>query len=415
MDRKLFLSTFKNLGKKLTNMQNYRFIHRGFDISSRTNLSKIEQLKILTTLKKALNVSDGEDDTYSLLTFLDLFFDNDNDMFDNLENLKNFFVSNTIRRKLDKLISEIKKYKSAISLPESSYQSEKQRRIEQSLEFPLVHGEQNPVLYKIYDRRRFAFKKLVVKKLPTVYPKYDTSAFDSLNRNQLINLYDSSNFYKLTKKEKLALLQASINDYCKSLGVPSCAIIPQKLGKDGEVVKFGEYDPSTGFIAINSELLDNINYWSKDKNQFLPYKLLAVSIHEARHRYQHFILDKENLSLKESIIKDAFMQSPSLLYSDYLSSADELDARDASLNYFKEAAFATNDLNKKLKLASFHNLTKGQEIKNNKTAISDDISKYFPNIYDGNYLLYDQQIVDVPIGCQNFYHKFKQIETQPNN
>ena len=123
----------------------------------------------------------------------------------------------------------------------------------------------------------------------------------------------------------------------------------------------------------------------------MPYQILNTVIHEARHRCQYSNLDKENLPQKEYLVAKSLLKPEHTDYSDYLSSLDEIDARNCSLQYFRNVAKETKNSET---LAQFYNLKKKEEFNLNKNPVSSTIQNYFPDVYNTNFLETNENLIN---------------------
>lgn len=225
----------------------------------------------------------------------------------------------------------------------------------------------------------FLSKSIDANYFPTKKVTIDTSKLDHLSRADLINLYSTENFYSLSSEQVLKLLQATANEYLKDNNVSSCCVESKELTFNENVITYGEYDPNDGSIAINKEFLNLFDSAKSKNDQYYPYKLLSTLIHEARHRVQFSNLGKTNISDKDLSIQKAITDTSNYTsYSSYLSSADELDARNSALEYFLELATSTNND----KLRAFYNEMKIAEMSKPKNPVPHEYKNYFSNIYD---------------------------------
>ena len=119
------------------------------------------------------------------------------------------------------------------------------------------------------------------KQLPT----NTDSQFDDKTLTQLLEMFDSKSFYKLSEVEVIDLCQAVANKYCTSMGIKKVPVIFQSEKYDdalGKYTRFGNYVIINGdYLSIISRLREN-----GSENKFLQYKLLQTVIHECRHSYQ---------------------------------------------------------------------------------------------------------------------------------
>ena len=164
--------------------------------------------------------------------------------------------------------------------------------------------------------------------------------FSSLSRKELVAYFAPEMFYSLSKQEVAQLLQAVANDYCKANGIGACPVDFAKLKTTEKSVVMGEYSPAGAKIEMNNRFLENWDEFRSSGNAFMPYQLLSTVIHEAQHHVQAQTLDKRDseLSQKERLVKKALIEPQSGDFADYLTSPEELDARDCALGYLEECA-----------------------------------------------------------------------------
>ena len=219
----------------------------------------------------------------------------------------------------------------------------------------------NPIIQRKYEfNRLFALKQLVnPEHLPTKKPEINITEFKELSTTELVSLFKAENFYKLSKDQVNALFQAVANDYLIKNGVEPCAVELTNLTLTNSMVCYGEYNPNTGVISLNKNLLDKFDYAKALNDQYFPYQMLTTIIHEASHRIQFANIDKDDSSAKHYLISNALKKPQSFKdFSEYLSSADELDARNSALSYLRENIDLIDDNEA---LAQFYNLKKKEE------------------------------------------------------
>ena len=228
---------------------------------------------------------------------------------------------------------------------------------------------------------KFALNKSL-NKIPTNITKPKSAGdFEGLSRSALVEYFDAKNFYSLGEKQQKQLYQAVVNEYCNSLGVQPCAVKFIELPFSEKTVCYGEYDPNKRVININSSVLDLLP--DANGNQYLPYKILATLVHEAKHSHQFENVGKQSLSTKEQYIKNSLITNQSgLTFGQYLAEPDELDARNAAQEYFREMF----EISKNQNLAAFYNLQAINENNNPKEKIPKDCERFFPEIYDSKML-----------------------------
>lgn len=238
-------------------------------------------------------------------------------------------------------------------------------------------------------------------------------------RDQLVQMFEPSTFYRLNQRQKEILFQAVVNDYLQSQGVEPCAVKMSKLHMGNHTVAFGEYVPTEGVIKLNSKLFNNIDEMSNVNNPHFPYRILSTLIHEAQHRVQFMNIDNPPKNLAEKAMKESlFLSQSGKNFSDYLAEADELDARNASLKYFREQANNSNNPATAKALANFYNFAKQEEINNGKSPVSQTLMNEYQDIYDEKFLgnginlnasQYSKEMFDVLLGRehQEFFEKRK--------
>ena len=224
------------------------------------------------------------------------------------------------------------------------------------------------------DKQHFPTQEIVV----------NTSKFDNLSRKELVQHFSADKFYSLSSTQKHAFLQAVANEYLSSNGVEPCAVNLVDLPISENSICFGQYNPNTGSIDINRNMLANLESADESNNQYLPYQLLSTIIHEAKHRVQFSMLEDKNLDTKERVVVNSLLHPQNnMSYSAYLAEPDELDARNEALAYIRQAASTQTGSNS---LAQFYNLAKEAEMRNSKAPVSQDMKSLFPEIYEERYL-----------------------------
>lgn len=217
----------------------------------------------------------------------------------------------------------------------------------------------------------------------TTKPVLSTAKLQHLSRAELVSMFTPKVFYSLSDIQRHTLCQAIVNDYLQSNGVEPCAVKTTKLPIGGTTICFGNYNPAKGVIELNSELFGSCDDFDNTQNQCFPYQLLSTLIHEAQHRVQFANLDKIATSeaanlMKESLLSPQFGKS----FADYLAEPDELDARNASLKYFKDCVSQSLSVEESFALASFYNQAKIKEQNNKKSAVCDVLEKQNTELYD---------------------------------
>ena len=206
----------------------------------------------------------------------------------------------------------------------------------------------------------------------------DVSSFEHLTDEKLFEYYNADKFYKLSKQEQQALLQTSVNRYLDASGVSRIPVVlDRKMALNDRFVEYGNYKPNHKTIYLNDNLFNNID--QNDGNAFLPLKLLSTVIHEARHHVQFSKFNSNPTNNVEQLIQKSMQQSQaSLSFKEYLSQADELDARNAALEYMRNAATKTQNIN----FAAFYNSEKRNEQLNKKSPSSEVMMNACQDIYD---------------------------------
>lgn len=274
------------------------------------------------------------------------------------------------------------------SLENSSQKEEAQaNKNEKQISQPLTDPVQASIMATKYrEYSLFAVAKSQNKNhFPTERSIVNTTSFKNLSRNELVKNFQADKFYSLTSTQKQALFQAVADEYLSSYGVEPCAVNLVDLPISDKSVCFGQYNPNTGSISINKNLLANIDSADEANNQYLPYQILSTIIHEARHRVQFSMLNDKNLSDKERLVVNSLMHpQENMSYNSYLAEPDELDARNEALAYIRQVA--TSQQGTDNSLAQFYNLTKENEMQNSKSPVSPKVMENFPDIYENTYL-----------------------------
>lgn len=115
--------------------------------------------------------------------------------------------------------------------------------------------------------------------------KSPDSPYDGLKLTQLLEMFDSKSFYKLSEREVIDLCQAVANKYCTSMGIRKLPVIFE-YEKYNDA--FGKYSRFGNYVLMNGEYLTIINKLRENgsENKYLQYKLLQTVIHECRHSFQ---------------------------------------------------------------------------------------------------------------------------------
>lgn len=236
-------------------------------------------------------------------------------------------------------------------------------------------------LYGDFAYQRSLDENFKATKAPTISNK----KFDNMSRRELVGMYSPEKFYSLSDSERAALFQATVNEYLISNGVEPCAVSMVPLHFDDKTVINGEYVPALGEILLNTALFNNIDAYSEVNNRYFPLQILQTLIHEAQHRVQFQNIDQPEKSLADKEIKRSLKVPQSgLTFAEYLAEPDELDARNAALAYFREAAVESGNDD----LAAFYNLQKKHELSNGKasgtsSALQNELKDVFnPKMFD---------------------------------
>lgn len=275
-------------------------------------------------------------------------------------------------QKLDVLIHNInnkvvenKPQKIATNIPAKSAMNKTANRI-QLRQYALFY---NFILSKKFDN---GFKSAEPQLI-------ETGDFGELSRGQLVDMFNSQNFYKLDDKQRTQLFQAVINDYCNQNGVKPAGLVIEDLPYSKKCICYGEYDPANSKVSISKAVVDCIEQAKDTQNPYLPYKILETLVHESQHRVQFENYDNPS-SQRMAKILDEMKNSERRGYksqADYYSSYEELDARDCAMGYIKSAM----ETNKDYRLEKFYNSLALGEIGRNKHEIPAEDMLYFANIY----------------------------------
>lgn len=172
------------------------------------------------------------------------------------------------------------------------------------------------------------------------------SIYDEKPWNQLIEMFDSKNFYKLSKEELVQLTQAVSNKYCEMNNVNKVpVIINSKIRALGKYYTFGNY------VNLTNDYFDLFNYIKNTgiDNKLLPYKILSTTLHEARHSYQFRTNTSKDKKEERYMINCVHINKHYLLrvyygninevfdnMSKYYSRVSEMDANDASYKTIRD-------------------------------------------------------------------------------
>lgn len=230
---------------------------------------------------------------------------------------------------------------------------------------------------KAADYQEYAEKQLK-REIKTPEITIDTSKFEKFTDKQLFEFYKTDKFYKLSKEDQMALLQTSVNRYLDAAGVERVPIsLDYGMTLDDRFVEYGNYKPSHQTIFLNGNLFNNVE--QNEGNIFLPLKLLSTVVHEARHHIQFSKFQFSPANKVEELIQKSMQQSQAnLSFKEYLAAPDELDARNAALEFMRIAAVETNDIN----FAAFYNLEKQREQNNKKSPAPQTMINDCQDIYN---------------------------------
>ncbi len=255
--------------------------------------------------------------------------------------------------------------------------------IAQSFSFPLLATSLKSIptpVKKAYELRQYFYDHSAEESyLPTEQIAINTSKFMNLTREDIVSLFSPENFYKLSKDDIKALLQAASNEYLLSNDVEPCAVVFEPLKISNRNVQFGEHNPNRGVTIINSKLLDKFDEMKDINNVSYPYQLLATVIHEGRHRCQFSDLNN-NIGANETtklISRALLVPQSTMSKGEYLASPDEIDARNAAMDYISGVAKETDDEN----LKAFYNQQKAYEQSNGKNEVPDSLKQHFNHVY----------------------------------
>lgn len=247
-------------------------------------------------------------------------------------------------------------------------------------------------------RSQYAFNKTLNDKFcPITSPSISTKKFEQFSRHELVSFFNPQLFYQLTNNDQMALLQAVANDYLRSQGIKPCAIKLAPLDFSRDAICYGEYDPNVGVIKINSRLFNNMEDLDYCQNSFYPIQMLSTIIHEATHHIQFQKLGTNSYddSVKDSLIVSSLLENQvGKTHAEYLAEADELDARNASLEYIRNA-ISSKATQFDLSLASFYNYMKDYESRYNVLPVNDQTKKCFNHLYLSNK-------ISVPKSLENY-------------
>lgn len=249
----------------------------------------------------------------------------------------------------------------------------------------LLKIEMNKINNRIQYRQYALFYNYILSKAfdrnyKSVEPNLiDTGEFASLSREQLIDMFNTQCFYNLNKEQRLQLFQAVINDYCKENGVEPAGLTIEDLPASKKRVRFGEYDPANSKISINKAVVDCFEQAKETQNPYFPYKILETLVHESQHRVQFENLDNPSTPRLEKVL-DKMKNSKTNEYktqTGYNTAYEELDARDCTIEYLRNAMQINRDKN----LEKFYNSLMIEEINRHKYEIPAEDKMCFVNVF----------------------------------
>ena len=339
--------------------------------------SKERDKELLNTFIKQYNDDDGENGSF--FDFLSRKFKNQTSLLSFLKRVKKLVGNPELLNMIENMIASLEQ---STEMAEIQPQNKEQPIQQEPLKDTAV-AQMMASKYQNYSL--FAANKTRDKNyFPTSPVTINTTRFDNCTRSELVKNFQADKFYSLSTTQKQELFQAVVNDYLTSNGVEPCNVSLSNLPIDEKSICFGQYNPNTGSIHINRNLLTNLDSADEANNQYLPYKILSTLIHEAQHRVQFANLENDNTSEKDKLVSNSLMHPQNCMtYSQYLTEPDELDARNAAQEYIRQQAKNQTGSNS---LAQFYNVTKEDEIKNNKRDVPSKIKDLFPDIYNNQFL-----------------------------
>lgn len=354
----------------------YLQLYKKFSKNGKVKTLTKKQHQLL--LKLLLSDTTDTDDTQvceGLLAFIEMMFGSKIMIEQYLKHLKSSVANKKLIKKIDALLLTLQKQLSS-----------------QNTDKLYVFGE-NPSFAKgftkfqmwIVARKYGNYADYAINKAidPDYKPKEPktiaTGQFTASTREELIDMFDSKNFYKLSNKQKAQLFQSIVNDYCISNGVSPCSIRVENLPVSDKSVCYGEYVPSDATIVLNKAVLESIGVAALTQNAFLPIQILSTLIHEAQHRVQFEKADGPFASTREMVVAENLKHPQvSLSHKEYLAELDELDARGAALDYIYNASQMVNNP----KLRAYYNTKMLAEMRNGKVEIPSELKALFPDIYN---------------------------------
>ena len=348
---------YKLMANRLTSAESYKVISR-----------KEKELLVRCLSKLSNDDTDGDFDNI-LIKLLETMFNNHKEAYDFLNELKLDISDEKVKTKIESLQQKLEDDKNK-EKPTVALNINNNMPVFDSVEQEIVRRK-----YNYYAK--FALNKTLNALPSLVETKKVAGKFEGLARKELVEYFNADEFYALNSNQQKQLYQAVVNEYCMAAGVPACEVKYEDLPLSEKAICYGEYDPNNRNIHLNKNVIELLQ--DAQKNQYLPYKILATLIHEAKHACQFANIGKDELSTKDQYIKNSLITNQSgLTYAQYLAEPDELDARNAAQQYLREVCEATNNAN----LAAFYNMQAEQERHNFKEQISKDCEVYFPDIYN---------------------------------
>lgn len=333
-------------------------------------IEKRQEAVVVELLKSKDIDTDDTEVCNGISGWLNLLFGSNAKTKEKLKKLKDTTTSLEVKNKLKKVINIISRKRSCDVL---AYNGQNE-----------VSPVLNSVKTQIIIRRDIAFLEYFIAKehnaeyTPEIPYTGNVGKFENLSRNQLVDYFKVDKFYMLNDHQKLQLLQAVANDYCKLNGVNSCAVTLEELPYSDKSICYGEYQPAQSKILLNKRIFDLLDDAKYCKNQYLPMKILSTVIHEAQHRVQFETLDKTDKTEREQLVSDSINKNKRYQsFNKYLVEPEELDARECALEYIKQCARETQDEI----LEKYYNTLVLEEQKNGKSNVPINIQHYFQHIY----------------------------------
>ncbi len=413
MNKKYYLlylkntDTLKTLVKRTntdddTGDENIKFADLPFNTYLNSELSSGQREVLFAYLKEKLGLADGAEfvqpkkpngfylnipELFSepepqprkctLAEALDLKYPTKQFLINDLEHvIKNFEGSIELKPQLEKLLKVVKESRDAMLSIERDVPN---ISIKEGFTIPILNISIPEPIVKLADERLFDFNKAQNEKYFPTEVAVQTP-FDGLSRKKLIALFQPENFYQLSKESVKDLLQAAASEYLQSEGVEPCAVVFENLTYTERKLQRGSYEPNRGAIILNKRILDQFEDAKAKRDPNFAYQMLSTVIHESQHRKQFSMRSNNSqLSRKDIEVVSALDNNQQYMsHSQYLASFDELDARNAALEYIKAGAQKLDSDS----LMVFYNNKKIQEKNNGKKEISNDKKAYFGCIYD---------------------------------